>query len=130
VSEINQDEITITLKGDGAPWVVIHANSPERADELLDAMGGLQEKIITAAVSFRSAASHLAAAKSQRPAGNGGGQPQQSAPQGGTVAVAVPFTETALRDRVKQAGGKWDSQRKVWNVPAEAAEQFRQHWAA
>lgn len=30
------------------------------------------------------------------------------------VAVTVAFNETELRQRVKQAGGKWDQARKVW----------------
>jgi len=31
-----------------------------------------------------------------------------------TVAVMVPFTKTALRDRLKAAGGRWDPEEKIW----------------
>lgn len=32
------------------------------------------------------------------------------------VAVMVPFTKLALRDRLKAAGGRWDPEEKVWRV--------------
>jgi hypothetical protein len=32
------------------------------------------------------------------------------------VAVIVNFTEKALREQLKAAGGKWDPKQKVWNV--------------
>jgi hypothetical protein len=32
------------------------------------------------------------------------------------VAVAVPFTEKALREKLKAAGGRWDPEEKVWRV--------------
>lgn len=32
------------------------------------------------------------------------------------VAVAVPFTETALRDKLKAAGGRWNPEERVWRV--------------
>lgn len=33
------------------------------------------------------------------------------------VALAIAYGETDLRQRVKQAGGKWDQDRKVWLLP-------------
>jgi hypothetical protein len=32
------------------------------------------------------------------------------------VAVAVPFTETALRKKLKSAGGRWNPEERVWRV--------------
>ena len=32
------------------------------------------------------------------------------------VAVAVPYTEKALRGKLKAAGGRWDPEEKVWRV--------------
>jgi len=32
------------------------------------------------------------------------------------VALRMGFTEVALRERVKQAGGKWNPRRKVWEL--------------
>jgi hypothetical protein len=32
------------------------------------------------------------------------------------VAVMVPFTAKALRERLKAAGGRWDPEGKVWRV--------------
>ena len=32
------------------------------------------------------------------------------------VAVAVPYTETALRDKLKAAGGRWNPEERVWRV--------------
>jgi hypothetical protein len=32
------------------------------------------------------------------------------------VGVRVSFAEVELRDQVKQAGGKWNRQRKVWEL--------------
>ena len=32
------------------------------------------------------------------------------------VAVAVPFTEKALREKLKAAGGRWDPEGRVWRV--------------
>lgn len=36
---------------------------------------------------------------------------------GDIVPVIVAYTEKALRDRLKAAGGKWDPQKKLWRVP-------------
>jgi hypothetical protein len=33
-----------------------------------------------------------------------------------TVKLIVAFTEKGLRDRLKAAGGRWDSQEKLWLV--------------
>jgi hypothetical protein len=30
------------------------------------------------------------------------------------VAVAVPYTETALREKLKGAGGRWNQEERVW----------------
>ena len=35
---------------------------------------------------------------------------------GDIVPVAVAYTEKALRDMLKAAGGRWDPQEKVWHV--------------
>jgi len=32
------------------------------------------------------------------------------------VAVSVPYTETALRERLKAAGGRWNPSERVWRV--------------
>lgn len=32
------------------------------------------------------------------------------------VAVAVPYTETALRNKLKAAGGRWNPEERVWRV--------------
>jgi hypothetical protein len=32
------------------------------------------------------------------------------------VAVAVSFTETALRDKLKAAGGRWDPEERAWQI--------------
>ncbi len=32
------------------------------------------------------------------------------------VALRIGFAEVALRERVKQAGGKWNPRRKVWEL--------------
>jgi hypothetical protein len=43
------------------------------------------------------------------------------------VAVTVAFGETELRQRVKQAGGKWDRERKVWLLPYGIARKLWLH---
>jgi hypothetical protein len=37
------------------------------------------------------------------------------------VALRVPFADVAVRDRVKQAGGTWDPQRRVWQLRYDRA---------
>ena len=32
------------------------------------------------------------------------------------VGLCVPFADMAVRDRVKQAGGTWNSERRVWQL--------------
>lgn len=32
------------------------------------------------------------------------------------VAVAVQYTETALREKLKNAGGRWNPEERVWRV--------------
>lgn len=36
---------------------------------------------------------------------------------GDIVPVIVSFTEKALRDTLKAAGGRWDPEEKLWRVP-------------
>lgn len=43
------------------------------------------------------------------------------------VAVTVAFGETDLRQRVKQAGGKWDQERKIWLLPYGIARKLGLH---
>jgi hypothetical protein len=33
------------------------------------------------------------------------------------VAVQIAAAEVELRGRIKQAGGRWDGQRRVWELP-------------
>ncbi len=40
--------------------------------------------------------------------------PVPRVPADAVVPVRVDFAEVAIRERVKQAGGKWDPARKVW----------------
>ena len=42
-------------------------------------------------------------------------------PKDHIVALRVAFPELALRDRVKQAGAKWDPDRKVWQMRYDQA---------
>jgi hypothetical protein len=32
------------------------------------------------------------------------------------VAVAVPYTETTLREKLKTAGGRWNPEERIWRV--------------
>jgi hypothetical protein len=32
------------------------------------------------------------------------------------VAVAVPFTQKTLREKLKAAGGRWDPEERLWRV--------------
>lgn len=43
-------------------------------------------------------------------------------PNPDTVAVRVDWSETVLRQRVAQAGGRWDANRKLWFLPLEQAK--------
>lgn len=43
------------------------------------------------------------------------------------VALAIAYGETDLRQRVKQAGGKWDQDRKVWLLPYGTARKLGLH---
>jgi hypothetical protein len=36
---------------------------------------------------------------------------------GDIVSVIVSYTETALRDRLKKVGGRWNPEEKLWRVP-------------
>lgn len=44
-----------------------------------------------------------------------------------TVALTVAYGEAELRQRVKQAGAKWDQDRKVWLLPYATARQLGLH---
>ncbi len=47
-------------------------------------------------------------------------QPPEAEPAAAeVVAIRVGIEETALRQQVKPAGGGWNAQRKVWEVPYE-----------
>jgi hypothetical protein len=37
------------------------------------------------------------------------------------VGLRVPFADVAVRDRVKQAGGTWNPQRRVWELRYDRA---------
>ena len=43
------------------------------------------------------------------------------------VALAITYGETELRQRVKQAGARWDQNRKAWIVPYRIARQLGLH---
>lgn len=43
------------------------------------------------------------------------------------VALTIAYGETELRQRAKQAGAKWDQQRKVWLLPYGIARQLGLH---
>lgn len=43
------------------------------------------------------------------------------------VAVPIHFTETELRQRVKDAGAQWDSDRKAWLMPYQTAMELGLH---
>ena len=47
--------------------------------------------------------------------------PRPHLPKDHIVALRVAFAELALRDRVKQAGAKWDPDRKVWQMRYDQA---------
>lgn len=44
-------------------------------------------------------------------------KPSDQYRDGDMVSVVVSFSEKALRDRLKAAGGKWDPEEKLWRVP-------------
>jgi hypothetical protein len=44
-------------------------------------------------------------------------QPGQRLCDEDMVPLLVNYTETALRDRLKAVGGKWDPEEKLWHVP-------------
>lgn len=131
------DKITITMKGDGAPWIVVHASSPEEAEELLDATTVLADKAVTAALHFKSSVDAHYPARGSRSGGGGG-------PRGGggspgrdntlTHIIFLPFNDGQGRQAIKDAcstdgktAARWDADRKGWKVPAYVAEQFTQY---
>lgn len=121
-------EITVTLKADGAPWVVIHGDTPEDTEMLLDAASAMTPKIIEAAMNFRSAGAAVSPARGGNGGGGGGQQRQQyAAPAAGGVVIQVPFADSQGREAVKAAGGRWNGDKKGWTVTAEVAAQFPQY---
>ncbi|HEY9035661.1 MAG TPA: hypothetical protein VIM96_03015 [Pseudomonadales bacterium] len=38
------------------------------------------------------------------------------------LPIKVEWDETALQQKIKQAGGRWDKERKAWWLPASQAE--------
>lgn len=40
------------------------------------------------------------------------------------VLVRVNFQETQLRQKVRQAGGRWDATEKAWELPMETVKQM------
>lgn len=125
-------EITVTLKGDGAPWIVVHGDTPEDTEQLLDAVAVLQEKVIALATDFHGKGNALAPARgNNRPPYNRASSPSAgAAPAGGSNAthyLTVPFDDAAGRQEVKDAGGRWNKDRKGWNVDAATAAKFEQY---
>lgn len=43
------------------------------------------------------------------------------------IALTIAYGEAELRQRVKQAGGKWDQDKKVWQLPYGIARQLGLH---
>jgi hypothetical protein len=43
------------------------------------------------------------------------------------IALTIAYGETDLRQRIKQAGGKWDQERKVWLLPYGIARKLGLH---
>jgi len=46
---------------------------------------------------------------------SGTGRPADDSPQ--PVAVRVGYREQALREQVKAAGGRWDADKRLWQLP-------------
>ncbi len=44
-------------------------------------------------------------------------QPRKRRRDDQLVAVSVGYAEKELRQRLKDAGGKWDPEQKVWHIP-------------
>lgn len=47
-------------------------------------------------------------------------RPGNPAPPAREVMVRIGYDEIALRHQVKEAGGTWDAQRKLWRLPKPA----------
>ena len=47
---------------------------------------------------------------------SGQGTPAPRIPADQKVALRIGFAEVTLRERVKQAGGKWNPRQKVWEL--------------
>jgi len=45
------------------------------------------------------------------------GTPRPHLPDDQIVALRIAFADVAIRARVKQAGGRWDPERRVWQLP-------------
>jgi len=127
-------EIVLTLKADGAPWWVLHADSPEDMEAMIDSVTNLTPKAVEAATAFKSAGSGLST-----PRGGGGGRPgyapkpaysgggASSGPVGDLTAILyVPFDRAAAHEELKQQGARWDADRKGWKVTPEVASKYPQ----
>jgi hypothetical protein len=113
------NEIVVTLKADGAPWVVVHGETGADVERLLAEAGQLVPKVVEAAVNFRGSGAPVGNAGGNR-AGGGGYKPK---PQGGgsgggelTHILYVPFDDAAGRQELKDQGARWDKDRKGWKV--------------
>ena len=38
--------------------------------------------------------------------------------------IHIDYNEVELRNRIKECGGKWDSQRKVWKISYEKVKEL------
>jgi hypothetical protein len=55
---------------------------------------------------------------------DGGGIERDGESEEALLAVKVEFSEKELRTRIKEAGGKWDKEQKVWFLPPAQVEKL------
>lgn len=48
-------------------------------------------------------------------------------PDKALIALTIAYGETELRQRVKQAGGVWDQEKKIWRLPYGIARKLGLH---
>ena len=132
-------KITVTIKAHGgydAPWVVVRGDTPEEVGTLLDGIEGqgLYASVGNAFKAFQ-AQGLLGAQLGAKPVGSAPSAPAPAASTGGgnyapaagaDVTLVVPFSDAAGREAVKAAGGRWNKDKKGWNVSNEVAAQFPQ----
>lgn len=46
-------------------------------------------------------------------------------PSQGLYLVKIEFAETALRERIKELGGRWNGEKKVWIVSGAIVRRLR-----